>query len=221
MVQRVQQFRDRYDAGRILAKILAEWANRPEVIVLGLPRGGVPVAAVGARVLNVELNICVVRKLGMPNNPELAIGAIASGGITVWVPESERFGISPAAMEQVRQREQQELSRREQIYRGDRPPPDLHNRVVILVDDGIATGATMMAAIAWVYRRHPRQTIVAAPIAARSTISLLSDRCNRVVCAVAPEPLNWVGAWYEYFAPVGDGEVCRLLSEFSVPLSKP
>ena len=231
----VQQFRDRYEAGFILAQYLTEWAYKPQTAIVALPRGGVPVAAMVARTLNLPLDICMVRKLGRPDNPELAMGAIAADNITVWLPPATRKGITPEAIAKVKQRELEELARREHLYRNNRPQLDLGRYSIIIIDDGIATGATMLAAIASMRAKQTRSTqvsgaeiaspltlsdsreiIVATPIAARSTLQELQQTCDRVVCAISPTCLRWVGAWYEYFAPVGDGEVCRLLAEFSV-----
>ncbi|TVR04480.1 MAG: phosphoribosyltransferase [Phormidium sp. GEM2.Bin31] len=209
-------FRDRLDAGQHLAKRLTAYRQRPDVLVLGLPRGGVPVAAVVANALQVELDICLVRKLGVPNNPELAMGAMGwGGGITRNTQVLESSRISPEAFEAVVARERQELQRRARRYRGDRPQPLVRERTVILVDDGVATGATMLAAIASLESQAPSQVIVAVPLASPSIVEALGERVDEVICVATPHPFRYLGLWYEQFEPTSDEEVCQLLEASS------
>jgi putative phosphoribosyl transferase len=189
------------------------------VLVLGLPRGGVPVAHAVAQALGAPLDLCLVRKLGVPGQPELAMGAIASGGVRVLNTEVvDWLKISSAAVEAVATREQQELQRRDRVYRGDRPPPDLRDRTVILVDDGIATGWTMRAAIAAVRRQRPARLVVAAPVAPPQTYRALQAEVDDVVCLLTPDNLYSISLWYDDFAQTTDAEVCALLAE-SMPNS--
>ena len=207
------RFRDRSDAGRILASRLQEYANRPDVIVLALPRGGVPVAYEVAETLHAPLDIFVVRKLGVPGNEELAIGAIASDGEQFLNEEIVHdFAISPAEIEQVTQREQQEIERRERMYRGNRPALMLRDRTIILVDDGIATGATMHAAVAAIRRQAQARLIVASPVAAPQVVDDLSWVADQVVCVLAPVALYGISRWYDHFDQTTDQEVCDLLA---------
>lgn len=208
-------FRDRTEAGQKLAEQLTAYRQRQDVVILGLPRGGVPVAAVIAQALDAPLDVCLVRKLGVPGNPELAMGAIASGDeISQNGPVLERCQISPEAFAQVVAQERQELQRREQRYRGHRPPPVVRDRTVILVDDGVATGATMLAAIASIRSQGPRQLIVAVPLAAPSICEDLRGHVDTVICGATPHPFRYLGLWYEDFAPTTDEDVCQLLSVF-------
>jgi predicted phosphoribosyltransferase len=205
-------FRDRYDAGETLAECLSEFAGRPDVIVLALPRGGVPVGYVAARKLGVPLDVFVVRKLGTPGQTELAMGAIASGGVRVLNRDVvEALGIPEWAIEQVTQQEQEELERRERQYRGDRSPLDVRGKTVILVDDGLATGSTMRAAAAALRKAGAARIIVAVPVASRATCDQLREEGNEVVCATNPEPFYAVGQWYKDFAQTTDEEVRELL----------
>jgi len=205
-------FRDRIEAGRRLAEKLAGYANRPDVLVLALPRGGVPVAAEVARALNAPLDVFLVRKLGLPGQEEFAMGAVATGGVRVLnEPLIHAFGISDAVVERVVAREEQELARRERLYRGDRPPADVRGRTVILVDDGLATGATMLAAIKALRQQQPARIVVAVPTAAPETCDALRAEVDDVVCAVTPEPFYSVGLWYEDFSQTTDDEVRALL----------
>ncbi len=205
---------DRRAAGRALAEALDRYAGRKDVIVLALPRGGVPVAAEIARGLDVPLDVMLVRKLGAPWQPELAMGAIASGGVRVMNDEVVRgMGISPEAIEQVAQEELKELERRERAYRGNRPWPDLTDKTVILVDDGLATGATMHAAIDAVRAQNPAQIVVAVPVAPPDTVRTLEPLVDEVVCLFQPEPFMAIGQWYQDFSQLTDAEVQALLEE--------
>lgn len=205
-------FHDRNEAGQLLAQRLLHYANRPVVLVLGLPRGGVPVAYEVARALHAPLDVMLVRKLGVPGQEELAMGAIASGGKRVVNEEVVLgLGIPPQVIEAVTAQEQRELARRERRYRGNRPPLDIHGRTVILVDDGLATGATMRAAIAALRQQQPARVVVAVPVAPPSVCQELRAVADEVVCLLAPEPFFGVGAWYDDFSPTTDEEVRRLL----------
>jgi putative phosphoribosyl transferase len=206
------KFTDRVEAGRLLAEQLAAYADRPDVVVLGLPRGGVPVAYEIAKRLHVPLDVFLVRKLGAPGQPELAMGAIASGGARVLNEDVIRYlAVSPEVIEAVARAEQVELERRERAYRGDRPTPDLHGRVVILVDDGLATGSSMRAAIAVVRTQSPSRVVVAAPVAARETCEELKREVDEIICLRTPDPFSAVGLWYEDFSQTTDEEVRELL----------
>jgi putative phosphoribosyl transferase len=206
------RFKDRIDAGRRLAAQLTSYARRADVLVLALPRGGVPVAFEVARALGVPLDVFIVRKLGVPGHEELAMGAIASGGARL-VDERlvQQLGIRDQQIEAVANAEQRELERRERQYRGDRPPPDVAGRTVILVDDGLATGASMRVAVAALRHEHAASVVVAVPIAPPETCELLRSEANDVVCAVTPEPFYAVGLWYEDFTQTTDEEVHELL----------
>lgn len=208
-----ERFRDRDEAGRRLAQQLRRFAGRADVIVLALPRGGVPVGYQVARALDAPLDVFVVRKLGMPGQEELAFGAIASGGARVLNEQVlELYGVPQQVIEQVTRREQQELERREAAYRGDRSEPDLEGRTVILVDDGLATGSTMRAAATALRALRPARTIVAVPVAAAETCAALREDVDEVVCTRTPEPFHAVGLWYEDFSETGDDEVRMLLA---------
>jgi putative phosphoribosyl transferase len=209
------RFHNRSDAGRQLASKLSAFAHRDDVVVLALPRGGVPVAFEVARALNAPLDIFLVRKLGVPGHPELAMGAIASGGVRVLSEDIiEQLGVPRTAVEQVAVRERLELERRDRLYRGERPPPLLRDRTVILVDDGLATGATMEAAIVAVRQYQPARVIVAAPVGATDTCRRLKALADDVMCASTPEPFQAVGLWYEQFDQTSDDEVIELLRRF-------
>jgi putative phosphoribosyl transferase len=208
------RFRDRHDAGRLLAERLRDYTGREDVVVLALPRGGVPVAYEVANALGAPLDVFVVRKLGVPGHRELAMGAIASGGVIVLDEYLVRaLGIPEDAIRQVIANELHELERREQAYRDGREPPQLEGKTVILVDDGLATGATMRAA-AQAVRQHaaPKEIVVAVPVAARETCEQLRDDVDEVVCAVTPAPFRAVGLWYEDFSQTSDDEVRALLA---------
>lgn len=207
------RFRDRVEAGEHLARALAEYAGRPDVIVLALPRGGVPVAFEVAEALGVPMDVFLVRKLGVPGHEEFAMGAIASGGLRVVDPEVVRaLGISEAAIAQVAAREQRELQRREAAYRHDRSLPELRDRTVIVIDDGLATGSTMKAAVRAIRQQQPRKLVVAVPVAARETCEDLRAEADEVVCLRTPEPFRAVGLWYHDFSQVTDEEVRSLLA---------
>jgi putative phosphoribosyl transferase len=206
------RFHDRSDAGRQLAEQLIAFANQPDVRILALPRGGVPVAFEIASKLHAPLDVWVVRKLGAPTIPELAIGAIAPGGIKLISPDIiRRFQIPEHIVEAIAARERTELERREKAYRGDRPPVDVTGKTVIVVDDGLATGSTMRAAIAALRHRNPARIVVAVPVAAASVCALLQSEADQVVCLFAPVDLDAVGQWYDDFSQTSDDEVCNLL----------
>jgi predicted phosphoribosyltransferase len=217
-------FADRREAGRFLAGKLAEYADRPDVLVLALPRGGVPVAYEVAKALHAPLDVFLVRKLGLPGHEELAMGAIASGGVLVLNEDLVRnLGIPKHVLESVIAAEQKELERRERIYRGDRPPPDVRGRTVILVDDGLATGSTMRAAVAALRQQGPARIVVAVPIGAPETCSEFEREADDVVCAVTPQPFYAVGLWYGDFSQTTDEEVHDLLeraAEENTPVHK-
>jgi putative phosphoribosyl transferase len=207
------RFADRAEAGRELARRLAPLAGRSDVVVLALPRGGVPVAYEIARRLGAPLGVFLVRKLGVPGHEELAMGALASGGVRVLNRDLiDHLGIPQRAIEDVTSREARELERRERAYRGTRPAPDLRGRTVVLVDDGLATGNTMRAAVEAVREQHPAQIIVAVPVAARSTCEEIAEVADQVVCARTPEPFRAVGLWYDDFEQTSDAEVSELLA---------
>jgi putative phosphoribosyl transferase len=207
-------FRDRAAAGQMLAQPLGRYAHRPEVLVLGLARGGVPVAYEVAKALAVPLDIFLVRKLGVPYQPELAMGAIASGGIchlnTHMIQECR---VEAMALESVIQQEQKELERREQTYRQNRPFPSIEHRQIILVDDGIATGASMRAALLALRNLHPQKLIVATPVAPRSSLQPLAAIVDETICLLCPDKFDSVGQWYLDFRQVSDAEVCQLLQQ--------
>lgn len=208
------KFRDRIDAGQALAKKLTQYANRDDVIILALPRGGVPVAYEVAKVLNAPLDVMLVRKLGVPYQPELAMGAIASGGVRVLNEQVVRsLGINDDDIEKVAATEAQELERRERAYRGDRPPLQIKDMTVIVIDDGIATGATMRAAVSALQQQHPARLVVAAPTSAQDTYNRLLGEADEVICIATPEPYIAVGLWYEHFDQTSDDEVRDLLEK--------
>lgn len=205
-------FRDRREAGRLLASTLGMYANRSDVLVLALPRGGVPVAFEAARELHVALDVFVVRKLGTPGQEELAVGAIASGGVRVVNREVvEALGISAEAIERVSAREYPELERRERDYRGNRPPVDVRGRTIILIDDGLATGSTMLAAVAALRRMGPGKIVVAVPVGARASCANVQAAADETVCLRVPEHFSAVGQWYRRFEQTTDEEVRELL----------
>ena len=213
MSMQPQRFRNRTDAGRQLAEKLAAYAHRPGVLVLALPRGGAPVGFELARALGAPLDVFLVRKLGVPGYEELAMGAVATGGVRVLNDEIVRgLGISEHEIDAAAARELQELARRQRLYRGDRPLPDIAGRTVILVDDGLATGATMRAAIAAVRQQQPARIVVAVPTASPDTCEALKAEADDVVCAMTPEPFLAVGHWYEDFTQTTDDEVRELLA---------
>jgi putative phosphoribosyl transferase len=206
------KFRDRTEAGQLLAARLTNYANRPDALVLALPRGGVPVGFEIAQALNLPLDICLVRKLGVPGQEELAMGAIAPGGIMVLNNDVLRtMQISRQALLEVANSEKQELERRMLAYRGDRPAPQIRDRLIILVDDGIATSSTLRAAITLLQRQAPQGIIVAAPVAPATVCESLQNLVQDVVCLSTPEPLHSIGMWYKDFSQTTDEEVCSLL----------
>jgi putative phosphoribosyl transferase len=206
-------FEDRHDAGRQLAAKLGRYAGRPDVIVLALPRGGVPVGYEVARALGAPLDLFLVRKLGVPGREELAMGAIASGGVRVLNDDVVReLGIPQRWVDEVTADEAAELRRREAAYRDGRPAPDVRGKAVILVDDGLATGASMRAAIAALRQLGPARIVVAVPVAAAQTCKEFRSEADEVVCAETPEPFYAVGTWYEDFSQTTDDEVRDLLS---------
>ncbi len=206
-------FRDRSEAGRQLAAKASAYANRPNVVVLALPRGGVPVAYEVARALGAPLDVYVVRKLGVPGYEELAMGAIATGGVRVLNREVvDYLHIPPYFIDTVAHQEEEELKRRERLYRGSRPPPDVRGRTVVLVDDGLATGSTMQAAIEALRQQQPARIVVAVPVASRNTCEMIKAHADEVICAITPEPFLAVGRWYEDFSQTSDEEVRELLA---------
>jgi putative phosphoribosyl transferase len=210
------RFRDRLEAGRRLAAALQQYAGRPNLLVLALPRGGVPVGYEVARALHAPLDVMLVRKLGVPGHEELAMGAIASGGIRVISDDVVRaLGIPDRAIATIAAHEEHELERREQVYRAGRAPPDVEGRTVILVDDGLATGSTMRAAVLALKAQDPERLVVAVPVAATETCEALRREVDEVVCALAPEPFFAVGNWYQDFSQISDDEVRELLHRAS------
>ena len=211
-----EMFRDRREAGRRLADALSPFAAEPDLLVLGLPRGGIPVAYEVARALHAPLDVFVVRKLGVPGHEEVAMGAIASGGIRVLNGTMIRqLHIPPATVERVVRAEQRELERRERAYRGARAAPDVRGRTVILVDDGLATGASMAAAIAALRRQSPASIVVAVPVAAAETCDALREMADICTCVETPRPFHGVGQWYVDFEQTTDAEVRALLDAAS------
>ena len=210
------KFADRVEAGRLLAEQLRSYAGRPDALVLALPRGGLPVAFEIATRLHLPLDIFLVRKLGAPGQPELAMGAIATGGARVLNEDVIRYlSVPPEVIDAVAHAEQIELERREQAYRGEQPTPDLHGKQVILVDDGLATGSSMRAAIGAVRTQSPARIIVAVPVAARETCEELKREVEELVCLRTPEPFSAVGLWYDDFSQTSDEEVRDLLQRAS------
>lgn len=208
------RFKDRRDAGRTLAERLQHYAGRQDVLVLALPRGGVPVAYEVSRHLSAPMDIFIVRKLGLPAREELAIGAIATGGIRVLNEDVIRLlNVPEEVIRFVTKRELQELKRREQIYRGDRPELEVRDRTIILVDDGLATGASMRAAVKGLRAQHPARIVVAVPTAAAEVCEAFRREVDEIVCAITPEPFQGVGRWYEDFSQMTDDEVRSLLQE--------
>ncbi|HEX5080645.1 MAG TPA: phosphoribosyltransferase [Blastocatellia bacterium] len=210
------RFKNRTEAGRVLAERLSAYANRPntsDTLVLGLPRGGVPVAYEVATALNAPLDVFVVRKLGVPGHEELAMGAIATGGGRSLNPDViEYLRIPEEVVDEAAEREERELERRERLYRDHRPPHSPRDRVTILVDDGLATGATMSAAAIAVRQQQPASLVVAVPVASIQTCDDLRSLADEVICLYTPEPFYAVGLWYEDFSQTTDDEVRDLLA---------
>ncbi len=207
----ITRFKNRTVAGQWLAGQLHNYANCPDVLVLGLPRGGVPVAYEVAKALNAPLDVCLVRKLGVPGKKELAMGAIAPGIQVMNDVVLDLMQVSAADIEAVVVREQAELERRDRLYRGDRPTPKIQNRCVILIDDGMATGSTMKAAIATLLPQKPEYLLVAVPVAPQATCDELRQQVNEVVCLKTPDDFYAIGAWYDDFEQTSDQEVRDLL----------
>jgi len=215
-------FEDRFDAGQKLAARLRRYAHRDDVVVLALPRGGVPVGYEVARALGAPLDLFVVRKLGVPGQEELALGAIASGGVRVLnEPVIRSLDISSDEIEAVTAEEEKELRRRERLYRGDRPPLPIRDRIAILVDDGLATGSTMRAAVAALRKHRPGWVVVAVPVGAPSVCAEFKKIVDDIVCALEPEHLHAVGAWYADFTQTTDEEVRDLLHRAGEPVADP
>lgn len=205
-------FENRIQAGRLLGQALTGYAKRPDIIVLALPRGGVPVGFEVARIIDAPLDIMLVRKLGTPGQEELAMGAIASGGVCVLNSDIvAALDISQEDIEAAATTERQELERRERAYRGDQPPPAVENHCVILVDDGLATGASMLAAVAALKQQQPASIVVAIPVAPPETVQRLQEEADDVVCLAMPDPFSAVGRWYLEFPQTSDDEVKSLL----------
>jgi putative phosphoribosyl transferase len=212
-----QRFQDRIDAGRVLAERLGTYRGK-DVLVLGIPRGGMPVAAEVARRLEGELDVLVARKLGAPGQPELAIGAVtANGGEFVNEEMVGYLGVSEAYLQRVKQEQMAEARRREALFRGDRPAERIRDRVVILVDDGLATGATMRAAVRSVRKHRPALLVVAVPVGSREACAALRGEADEVVCPRVPEFFGAVGYFYENFEPTEDSEVETILRDFRAP----
>ena len=210
----IERLHDRYQAGQLLAERLSSFAKRPDVIVLGLPRGGVEVACPLAARLGLAVDVFLVRKLGVPGYEELAMGAIATGGVEIVDPDViEAFRVSKREIAEVVAAEKQELERRERVFRGSRPPLNLHDRTVILVDDGIATGSTMRAAIEGVKRLGAAHAIVAIGVAPLATYMSLRSEVDDVVCLLTPREFRAVGQFYEEFSQLDDEDVCKFLDD--------
>lgn len=210
----MEHYSDRYEAGSVLADALEDYAHKNDVIVLALPRGGVPVGFEVARRLSVPLDILVVRKLGVPGHEELAMGAIASGNTVILnQPLLAQLNIPTASIDAVLQAETREQLRRERLYRAKRAFPVLQNKTVILVDDGIATGASMQAAIAALRTHNPACIVVAVPVSAAETCEAMSNLADRVICPLQPIDFQAVGCWYDNFSQVSDDEVIKLLKQ--------
>lgn len=206
------RFQNRADAGRQLAQQLIQYADVERAIAIGLPRGGVPVAAEIAQVLHIQLDICLVHKLGVPGEPEVAMGAIDVRGNRYLNERLVRgLGISAASIERVAQAELAELQRRERVYRGQRPPLDLKDRIAIVVDDGLATGATMKVAIWTIDRQQPQSIVVAVPIASRDALAQIRASVSKTVCLFVPDPFYAIGSWYDDFSQTTDAQVCAAL----------
>ena len=217
-----ERFQNRSEAGRQLASRLLAYASRDEVVVFGLPRGGVPVAFEIALALDAPLDVFIVRKLGLPGHEEFGIGAIASGDVRVADEAVLRaYDVDSEALERITARERLELERRERLYRDDRPFPVVEDRVVILVDDGLATGSTMRAAVAALRKKRPSKIVVAVPVGARETCTAIATLVDEVVCLETPDPFYAVGLWYEDFEQTDDVEVHELLERAAMRTARP
>jgi len=217
----MDKFTDRQEAGTILAKYLKNYANQSNVIILALPRGGVPVAYEIATALAIPLDIFMVRKLGVPGHEELAMGAIASGGTVIFnEPLINQLNLEQSSINTVIQVEQKELLRRELLYRGDRPFPKLLGKTIILVDDGIATGSTMFAAIKAIRIHKPASIIIAVPVAARETCEEIINLVDKLICPLQPINFYAVGLWYENFSQTSDREVIELLEKSNAMIKR-
>lgn len=213
-------FQDRFEAGRFLASKLRQHANRTDVVVLALPRGGVPVGFEVAKTLNLPLDVFIVRKLGVPGHEELAMGAIASGGVRVLNEEVVQLGIPDEIVHMVANKEERELQRQEREYRDGRPPVDVEGRTVILVDDGLATGSSMRVAARALRKKQPARIIAAVPVAPAAACEEFQAEVDQVVCGVTPEHFWAVGQWYRDFSPTSDEEVRELLRRANLPAPK-
>lgn len=208
------RFRDRRDAGRRLAADLSAYANRPDVRILALPRGGVPVGYEVARALDAPLDVFVVRKLGVPGHEEYAMGAIASGGAVLLNEQVVRsLGVSQAQVQRVLEAERRELERREERYRGDRPAPQVAGNTIVLVDDGLATGSTMLVAVAALREEKPARIVVAVPVGSPDSCAAMRGAADDVICSMTPDPFQAVGLWYDDFSQTTDEEVHELLEQ--------
>jgi putative phosphoribosyl transferase len=211
-------YKDRFEAGRILARRLAHYAGNPDTLVLGLARGGVPVAFEVAQALGAPLDVFIVRKLGVPGQEELAMGAIAPGGVTIINDYIvSRLNIAPQAIEAAIEVEIKELARRERMYRAQRPPLDSTGRIIILIDDGLATGSTMRAAVVALKKSGVARLVLAVPVAAPQTCDELGAEVDEVICEAMPEPFYGVGRWYQEFPQTSDEEVRHLLARAKQP----
>jgi len=213
-------FRNREEAGRLLAQALAEYEGRPKLVVLGLPRGGVPVARIVADFLDAPMDVFLVRKLGVPWQPELGFGAIAEGVRVIDAGLVRECELTPEVIEEIAAREQREIGRRSRLYRGTRSLIDIHGREVIIVDDGLATGSTMLAAVRALRHQGAKRIVVAVPVGPPSTCNALRREADEVVCLSSPEPFDSVGSWYDDFTQVTDREVQDALKVCQAPAVK-
>lgn len=214
----MERFKDRYQAGQLLARQLMAYAGKKDVIVMALPRGGVPVAAMVAEALNAPLDLMIVRKLGVPGHEELAFGALAGNGVKIYNEEIlQQLSLSPKSIDQVIAKETKELARRNQLYRGTKPFPPLENKTVIVVDDGIATGASIKAAVMALRQEKPKKIIVAVPVAPADISESMRRLADHYVCLMVPWPFSAVGLWYEDFSQTEDEEVLNLLAAENKP----
>ena len=214
-------FRDRKQAGELLARKLTKYANREDVVVLAIPRGGVPVGFEVARALHAPLDVFIVRKLGVPWQEELAFGAVATGGVRVLDEQiMESLQLTPEQIEKVTERENKELERRERVYRGKRAALAVKGKLVLLVDDGIATGSSMLAGITALRQLEPAQIIIAIPVAPPTTCARLRKKADDLVCVSMPESFFAIGQFYENFQPTSDAEVCALVEEASASTAR-